>query len=83
MAAADYKLCDKCGGKTFCDARLNYEPGTSKFGLPPFRMVGTPQMDDPAVAAKVGYRLGYLGDWAVLCAECAKTHKTAIVPIEE
>ena len=25
MAAADYKLCDACGGKTFYDADLHYE----------------------------------------------------------
>lgn len=82
MAAADYKLCDKCGGKAFYDADLSYEAGESERHKP-FRMVGTPQMDDPAVVARVGYRLGYLGDWAVLCEDCAKTHKTAIVPIEE
>lgn len=26
--------------------------------------------------------LGNVGDWAVLCKECAKTHRTIIVPIE-
>lgn len=25
MALADYRLCDKCGAKTFYDARLNCE----------------------------------------------------------
>lgn len=29
-----------------------------------------------------GMRLDYLGDWAVLCESCAKTHKTAILPLD-
>ena len=29
-----------------------------------------------------GYKLQYLGDWAVICRDCAKTHKTIVVPIE-
>ena len=28
------------------------------------------------------WALDYLGDWAVLCIDCAKTHRCVIVPIE-
>ena len=27
--------------------------------------------------------LDYVGDWAVICADCAKTHKTVIVALTE
>jgi hypothetical protein len=27
--------------------------------------------------------LDYVGDWAVICTECSKTHKTQIIPIDE
>lgn len=56
MAAADYRLCDVCGGKTFYDAELDYSGG-------PW-----------------GENLVGLGDWAVICEECAKTHKCIVVP---
>lgn len=28
-----------------------------------------------------GMRLGYVGDWAVICHSCAATHKTQIVKV--
>lgn len=79
MAGADYRHCDVCGGKAFYDANLNYETGQrgadGKWNYPetPVREVGKPQM--------FGAALDRLGDWAVICTTCAKTHKTAIVPI--
>lgn len=55
MAAADYRLCDVCGSKTFYDANLDYDfkeyPGTGLYNL---------------------------GDWSVICRNCAKTHFTFI-----
>lgn len=84
MAMADYRLCDVCGGKAFYDANLSYEEGPSEYrDTPPFRMAGKEQMEDPEHLQKYGYRLGYLGDWAVICEDCAKTHKTTIVPLEK
>ncbi len=67
MAMADYRLCDNCGAKAFYDANLNYEFA-----------------EDPDVGASVvgvprSAKLDYLGDWAVLCDDCAKEYKTAIV----
>ena len=82
MAKADYKLCDVCGEKAFYDAHLNYECGISKWGLMPFRQVGKQQYSDPELTKKYGDRLDFVGDWAVVCAECAKTHRVQIVPIE-
>jgi len=32
---------------------------------------------------KEGYTLDHLGDWAVICLDCAKTHKCVVVPREE
>lgn len=75
MAACDYRQCDVCRSKTFYDANLNYEPASElPEGVQPYKQVGEPQ----------GYNhLQGLGDWAVLCVECAKTHKTQIVANEK
>jgi len=77
MAMADYRCCDVCGGKAFYDSNLCYEDGTDDF--PPYRIAGAAQYDTPELVAKYGIRLGYAGDWAVICHDCAKTHKCAIV----
>lgn len=71
MSAADYRLCDVCSAKVFYDASLNYERATE--AEPSAKIAGV----EPAY---YGYRLMNLGDWAVLCRECATTHRTAIVP---
>lgn len=83
MAYADYRLCDVCNGKAFYDANLNYEcePGVYRY-RPPYRIAGKPQYEDPAINEKHGMCLDYVGDWAVLCSDCAKTHRTQIVPID-
>lgn len=73
MAAADYRLCDVCGGKAFYDSNLYYEDEHEAPDRAPYRVAGE--------ASDWGYRLGYLGDWAVLCEDCAKTHRTRIEPI--
>jgi hypothetical protein len=84
MALADYRLCDVCEGKAFYDAHLNYGDGTDAWhkDLSPYRQAGKDQYDKPEFNQKYGMRLDYLGDWAVICSECAKTHKTVIVPID-
>jgi len=68
MALADYRLCDKCGGKAFYDANLNYDWATP----------GNPIPADELVRDSV-HRLDYLGDWSVLCRTCAKTYVCVIV----
>lgn len=79
MALADYRLCDVCEGKAFYDANLNYDIGRrgpdGKWVKPEnaFRMAGQESAGNPS--------LDYLGDWAVLCADCAKTHKCVILPL--
>jgi len=81
MALSDYRLCDRCEGKAFYDAHLNYETGSrgpdGKWHAPknPFRVSGSEQFH--------GHALDRIGDWAVLCTECAKTHKCIVVPIDE
>ena len=73
MALSDYRLCDVCGGKAFYDANLNYHldaPADSQF-----RVAGQP--------GQWGHGLDYVGDWAVLCDDCAKTHRCVIVPIAD
>jgi hypothetical protein len=70
MALADYRLCDVCGRKTFYDSNLNYDfPERGQYG---------DEWDDQDKAR--GWRLERLGDWAVLCKECAATHECVIVP---
>lgn len=78
MAQSDYRTCDRCGSRAFYDAILNIEYAESA--------------DEWRKSAKYcgeldhvhqGILIDFLGDWAVLCQDCAKTHKTAIVPIEE
>jgi len=66
MASADYRLCDLCGSKAFYDSNLNYE-----FNAPVNECIrGSP------------YKVDCLGDWSVLCRDCAKTHRCTIEPIE-
>lgn len=84
MAAADYRLCDVCDQKAFYDSNLSYEWGQSEGTVKtaPYRIAGKEQFDDPAINERSGMRLGYLGDWAVICEDCAKTHRTRIERIE-
>ena len=83
MASSNYRLCDVCDGKVFHDSNLSYEFEPSEYrDTPPFRIAGAEQNEDPEANHKYGMRLGYLGDWAVLCEDCAKTHKTQIVKID-
>jgi len=84
MALGDYRLCDVCDGKAFYDSRLNYGDGTDEWhkNLSPYRQAGKYQYDKPEFNQKYGMRLDNLGDWAVICADCAKTHKTIVVPID-
>ena len=75
MAAADYRLCDVCNNKAFYDSNLNYDWDAPSYDKerPPMRNAGVEQP---------GLWLDYLGDWAVICRDCAKTHKTVVVPID-
>lgn len=72
MAAADYRLCDVCGRKAFYDSNLNYESGSDVVGSV---RNGGMLMDQTS--------LDYLGDWVVICRECAKTHKCVVVPLDD
>jgi hypothetical protein len=83
MALADYRLCDVCESKAFYDSNLNYGDGTDEWykNLSPYRQAGKDQYDKQEFNQKYGTRLDHLGDWAVVCTDCAKTHKTIVVPI--
>jgi hypothetical protein len=66
MAAADYKLCDLCGGKAFYDANIedsryiaSYDPTVTNFW-------------DKSPVDPIGI--------AVLCSDCNKTHEAIIRP---
>ena len=85
MALSDYRLCDVCEGKAFYDSNLNYGDGRNEWlkDSPPFRVAGEDQYSKPEFNQKYGMRLDYVGDWAVICADCAKTHKAVIVPIDD
>jgi hypothetical protein len=72
MALADYRLCDVCGNKAFYDANLNYT----------FPWDGEPIPEDEKVR-EGNYKLDYLGDWAVLCRDCAKTHVAVVMKKED
>jgi hypothetical protein len=80
MASADYRLCDVCGKKSFYDAELGYEDGATK-KRKPYRIAGNEQYEDATINESDGLRLGFLGDWAVICDKCSKKFKTQIVPI--
>ncbi len=64
MAASDYYSCDVCGGKAFYDANLGYDFDNEK----------------PCVSYGCGMKLGYVGDMAVICDNCAKTHEVKVIP---
>jgi hypothetical protein len=85
MASGDYRSCDVCGGKTFYDAILTYEDGDDEYAKdrPPYRQAGRLQYPgSPDLNQKHGLRLGYVGDWAVICTNCSPRFKTVIVPID-
>lgn len=82
MALADYRLCDVCSGKAFYDANLSYEEGEDGDRKPYF-VAGQPQYTEVELDKKYGMRLGYVGDWAVICDDCSKTHYTQIVKRNE
>lgn len=65
MASADYRHCDCCGEKAFYDATLNYDCG--------------PESPNEEKIRGEEYKLDRLGDWAVLCRECAKSYRCVIV----
>lgn len=73
MATADYYLCDVCNGKCFYDSNLNYEfpdkEGNDSFG---------DKIDPSEMVKGRGFKLGYLGDIAAICHECAKTHEVVV-----
>jgi len=72
VSSVDYRCCDVCGCKVFYDAYLNYDEVD---GVDPewvVKMAGE-------ISDVCEYRLESLGDWAVLCHECAKTHRTMII----
>lgn len=72
MALADYRLCDVCDCKVFYDANLNYDQGLEY--RDDYTRINGQEID-------WSYKLDYLGDWAVICRDCAKTHKTVVVPL--
>ena len=76
MAAGDYRSCDVCGCKTFYDVNLNYDDVPNEYISD---QVKAKEAGEPG---EWGYYLERLGDWAVICKDCAKTHKTQIVPID-
>lgn len=80
MAGSNYRLCDVCGRKAFYDANLNYSEGAESMSRKAFRVAGEDQYDSQEKVAKWGVRLDYVGDWAVICTDCAKTHRCVIVP---
>jgi V8-like Glu-specific endopeptidase len=85
MARGDYRGCDVCDGKAFYDANLSYEDGTSEYAknYPPYRIAGAEQYDKPELLDKYGFRLGHVGDWAVICTDCSPKFVTVILTREQ
>jgi hypothetical protein len=82
MAGGNYRSCDVCGGKAFYDANLNYaDPEECNEHKAAYRVAGEPQYTTQELVEKHGQKLDYVGDWAVICGDCAKTHTTQIIPI--
>jgi hypothetical protein len=67
MAASDYYLCDTCNGKTFYDANLDYGFVQDEIAL----INANPETNHR-------WPNGDVGDMAVICKECAKTHTIMI-----
>lgn len=66
MAYADYRHCDVCDGKCFYDTDLGYEFHESEW------------VEFDEVDKARGYKLGYLGNWGVICKECMKDWEVVI-----
>ncbi|MBK8184310.1 MAG: hypothetical protein IPK63_16095 [Candidatus Competibacteraceae bacterium] len=67
VLSTDYYLCDVCGNTTFQDFELSYGMSDS-ININPDTKHPWPD--------------GNVGDMAVICKECAKTHRIEIVTIE-
>lgn len=81
MARGDYRGCDVCDGKAFYDAELSYDRGSNAYSSP-YRIAGQEQYPgSPELTAKYGNSLGYVGDWAVICADCSPRFRTLIEAI--
>lgn len=76
MAKTDYRCCDVCDHKVFYDAHLNYEQTYRDHVVPAEDIARIAGVSNP-----YGYKLDYLGDWAVICRDCAKTHKCVVLPL--
>jgi len=68
MAGIDYKYCDVCNKRAFYDADLTYREATS--------MACTKEM-----GVKKDYKLGMVGDWVVLCDDCAPKYDIELRPV--
>jgi hypothetical protein len=79
MALADYRLCDICGRKAFYDANLNYQFDEEEWTR---KKITTEDSVKQAGEVVEGLKLDNLGDWAVICRDCAKTHKCVIVSLD-
>jgi hypothetical protein len=75
MALCDYRVCDVCGGKAFYDAELNYNFERNEGPVPAEERVRISGRE----ADDWGYSLDRVGEWAVICRECAKEYRTQIV----
>lgn len=80
MALADYRLCDICESKVFYDANLNYQSGQTDWYHEPIDETNSLKYCGEMA---VGLKLDNLGDWAVICQECAKNHKCIVVSLCE
>ena len=78
MAMADYRQCDVCGCKAFYDANLNYEwpdkHGKGSWGQ---------EITKDELVRDSGHKIDNLGDWAVICTDCAKTHRCVVLPLDD
>ncbi len=78
MAMADYRQCDVCGCKAFYDANLNYEwpdkHGKGSWGQ---------EITKDEMVRDSGHKIDNLGDWAVICTDCAKTHRCVVLPLDK
>ena len=79
---SDHKPCDRCGKWTLWEGTLldQYEFSRDRQPSddPPYRVAGEEQTGDSGDR----FCIDGVGDWAMLCPACAKTHRTMIVPID-
>lgn len=81
MARVDYRCCDVCGIQTIYDANLHWNRNNTNDCIYTYNNRSRHRRLVKENNKPTNLTLGHLGNWAVLCLDCAKKYEFKIVPI--